>query len=72
MKVISTIPANIATGKLCADCTNTAPTGALYLYTYEAVCAHAVPIKLSQFYSTICSLYSSVVSNVPMSCKVRL
>ena len=39
------------------------------LYTFEAVCAHIVPIKLSQNYLIICSPYSSVVCNVQLSCK---
>ena len=39
---------------------------ALYV---EAVCAHMVPIKLSQNYLTICSPYSSMVRNVQISCK---
>ena len=58
----------IATGKLYADGGRLRIQLQSELYTYEAVCAHAVPIKLSQFYTTLCSVYSSVVCNVPISC----
>ena len=39
------------------------------LYTFEDICAHKVPITLSQNYLTICSPYSSVVCNLQISCK---
>ena len=36
------------------------------VYILEAVCVPTVPIKLT------CSMYSSVVCNAPIFCKVRL